>query len=347
MNKRFFAILLAALMVLPFSVMANAAAPAEPVLAKTDVIGYNAHGSTGVAQPSKSEYDGLSPEKSKPSWGIDYDGILKVVQMGGTIVSTGKAFIGTGLAFDNLGPVVITAVDPKTNTDYRDYKLYADEEAKTGNGTQKGSFINKADITISGDLIFDKIYVLTRTDGQGEFHVVNGANLVIRDTVQFMDMNPDDAVKTPVLNLEKNGVAFLHAVGFSDYIGTGTIVLDKKLIDEGKITTDAFANFKGTVIDETGAAIYSGKDNASADTTAADTTAESKAPETTKAPSTTKATSTTKTPETTKAPDTTSADNTNTDEAPISPIVLIVSGVSVAAVIAVIVVVVIKKKKAE
>ena len=138
-------------MLIPMSVLASAAAPAEPTLQKTDVVGYISHGSTGVAQPSKSEYDGLTPETSKPSWGIDYGGILSVVQMGGTIVSTGKAFIGTGLTFDNLGPVVMTAVDPKTNTDYRndDYT-----------GTQKGSFINKADITITGDLIFDKIYFL-------------------------------------------------------------------------------------------------------------------------------------------------------------------------------------------
>ena len=91
--KKLLSILLVALMVLPFSVLANAAAPTEPTLTKTDVVGYYSHGSTGVAQPSKSEYDGLTPETSKPSWGIDYGGIMEVVQMGGTIVSTGKAFI--------------------------------------------------------------------------------------------------------------------------------------------------------------------------------------------------------------------------------------------------------------
>ena len=238
---------------------------------------------------------------------------MEVVQMGGTIVSTGKAFIGSSFNFDNLGAVVMTAIDPKTGTDYRDYKIYSDEDAKTGNGTQRGSFINKADIVISGDLIFDNIYILTRTDGQGEFHVANAANLVIRESVQFFDMNPDDAVKAPVLNLEKNGVAFLHAVGFSDYQGSGTIVLDKKLVDEAKITLDAFANFKGLVMDETGAVIYNGRSTA-AGTTATDT------------------------------PDS-SADTPANDEA-VNPIIFVIAGIAVAAVVAVVVVVVIKKKKA-
>lgn len=340
--KKLLSIILVALMLIPMGVFASAAAPEEPVLEKTDVVGYIAHGKTGVAE-SKSEYDGLSPEKSKPSWGIDYGGVLGVVQMGGTIVSTGKAFVGSSLNFDNLGTVVLTAVDPKTNVDYRndDYT-----------GTQKGSFINTAEITISGNLIFDNIYVLTRADKQGDFHVVNGGNLVIKDTVQFVDMKPEDSLKTPVLNLEKTGVAFLHAVGFSDYKGTGTIVLDKKLLDDGKITLAAFANFTGKVLDETGAVLYDGK--ATADTTAPAETenAESKAPETTKAPAESKAPVTTKAPETTKAPAESNAPETTSnaqadEDASVSPIVWVVAGVAAVAVVAVVIVIVAKKKKAD
>ncbi len=352
--KKLLCVILTVLVLLPLSVFASAAAPEEPVLENTNTVGYIAHGSTGVAKPSKSEYDGFSPEKSKPSWGIDYGGIMEVVQMGGTIVSTGKAFVGSSFSFDNLGTVVMTGVDPKTGVDYRDYKIYADEAAKTGNGSQRGSFINTAEITIIGNLIFDKIYILTRLDKQGDFHVVNGGKLVLTDSVQFFDMKDTDGVKAPVLNLEKNGVAFLHAVGFSDYQGSGTIVLDKKLIDDGKITLEAFESFKGKVLDETGAVLFDGK--ASADTATAPDTG--KAPETTEKSEVTrpilttnevkgtqKAPDTAKSPETTNSPETTGA-NADTDEGGINPIVWIVVGVCAAAAIVVVAVVVTKKKKA-
>lgn len=346
MKKRIVSFILCALMIVPFSVFSHAAVPAEPTVTK-DVVGYISHGSTGVAQPSKTEYDGLTPETSKPSWGMDYGGILGVVQMGGTIVSTGKAFINkTGAAFDNLGPVLMTAVDPKTGIDYRVKDAEGNWDIA---GTQKGSFINPGDITIKGDLIFSDIYILTRADGQGMFFVTNNANLVIKETVDFCDLNPDDSVVAPVLKLEKNGTAFLHAVGFSSYEGTGKIYLDKKLIDEGKITVDAFANFNGIVYDETGAVIYDGKNVQKPEDTqdpGADTGTQT--PETNKAPATSdKNTSKDTTKETAAAESTSKVTDTQANAADAEagfPIWIIFVGIGVVAAVVVVVIIVTKKK---
>ena len=361
MKKKFLSLILAALMVMPFAVFANAAetitVPAEPTLTNTTAVGYYAHPASIVyddgSKPTDSN-NGKSWDKAKSTWGGFGDvGALSLVPSGGTIVSVARAYIGTAYTFQKAtSPILITAV--VGSEDYRSNEIY--NEDKSGNGSQRGTFIgdkNKT-ITFAGDYIFDDIDILVR-GASFTMSVADGANLVIADGVEFCNMaeaNIDNYATNsvnPTLNVDKGGYAFLHQVGFSAYTGEGTIIIDKALVDGGKITADAFASFKGIVADETGAVIVNNV-VVEEETTAPETTEKvedttDKADETTKkAEETTK-----KADETTKKADsTTAADTTKTDEADNNnTIVWIIVAVAAVAVVAVVIVVVVKKKKAE
>ena len=358
MKRKLISLALAALMAVPFAVFANAAdnAPAEPVLTSNTVV-YNANSASIVyddgTKPSDKN-DGLSWDKAKTGWGaFDGKGTMSVVKDGGTIVSIGRAYVGIDYTFPKAtSPILITAVIG--DKDYRSNEIY--NEDKTKNGSQRGTFIgdkNKT-ITFAGDYIFDDIDILVR-GASFTMSVADGANLVIADGVEFCNMaeaNIDNYATNsvnPTLNVDKGGYAFLHQVGFSAYTGEGTIIIDKALVDGGKITADAFASFKGIVADETGAVIVNNV-VVEEETTAPETTEKvedttDKADETTKkAEETTK-----KADETTKKADsTTAADTTKTDEADNNnTIVWIIVAVAAVAVVAVVIVVVVKKKKAE
>ena len=360
MKKKFLSLILAALMVMPFAVFANAAetitVPAEPTLTNTTAVGYYAHPASIVyddgSKPTDSN-DGKSWDKAKSTWGGFGDvGVLSLVPSGGTIVSVARAYIGTAYTFQKAtSPILITAVIG--DKDYRSNEIY--NEDKTKNGSQRGTFIGSNNIiTFAGDYIFDDIDILVR-GASFTMSVADGANLVIADGVEFCNMaeaNIDNYATNsvnPTLNVDKGGYAYLHQVGFSAYTGEGTIIIDKALVDGGKITADAFASFKGIVADETGAVIVNNV-VVEEETTAPETTEKvedttDKADETTKkAEETTK-----KADETTKKADsTTAADTTKTDEADNNnTIVWIIVAVAAVAVVAVVIVVVVKKKKAE
>ena len=346
MKKKFLSLILAALMVMPFAVFANAAetitVPAEPTLTNTTAVGYYAHPASIVyddgSKPTDSN-DGKSWDKAKSTWsGFGDVGVLSLVPSGGTIVSVARAYIGTAYTFQKAtSPILITAV--VGSEDYRSNEIY--NEDKSGNGSQRGTFIGSNNIiTFAGDYIFDDIDILVR-GASFTMSVADGANLVIADGVEFCNMaeaNIDNYATNsvnPTLNVDKGGYAFLHQVGFSAYTGEGTIIIDKALVDGGKITADAFASFKGIVADETGAVIVNNV-VVEEETTAPETT--EKVEDTTdKADETTK-----------KADSTTAADTTKTDEADNNnTIVWIIVAVAAVAVVAVVIVVVVKKKKAE
>ena len=385
MKKRIFAVILAALMVVPFgmlSVSADAASvPAEPTATSSNVV-YIAYGTNLTLNITPSENGGATEnDPYKTNNTTAWDPVFSdKVKDGGTIVMVGKAYFHTDYTIPaTTSPLVITSGANKyyaskyQGTD-ANAPLYDVEKAgqyctvnssKDANiAGQFGMFMfkNGIKVTIAGEVIFDDAVILHRltdqtSDNPGSLVVANGGKLVIKNNVDFVKMGG----VMDKLEVEEGGYAYLHTVGFSDYTGKGTIIIDKALIDSGKITTDAFANFTGVVADENGNVIlnnYVEEEETTApettekadDTTAPETTEKAddttkKADETTKKAdeTTKKADETTKKADSTTAADTAKADDAGNNNA----VVWIIVAVAAVAVVAVIVVVVVKKKKAE
>ncbi len=372
MKKRIFAIILAALMIVPFGMLSVSAdtvtVPAEPSVVSgtsTYYVDWNLKGTR--TDGTQGDGTGASPEN--PSQGKDWGNkqtFATLVQGGGTVSIVGKCYVNaratmpataTPLLFTSYGDIDLSTIDGKN----------AETGAAT-HGSQTGMIMvcNGQTITFMGDVIFDDTVLLDRGNATtlSTYSVGSTGKMVINSNVTIAstswNISPDETgnkpTHNPKLNVEDGGYAYLHTVGFSDYTGRGTIVIDKALIDGGKITTDAFVNFQGVVVDETGNVILNNYVEEE-ETTAPETTEKvedttDKAEETTKkADETTKKAeqTTKKADETTKKADsTTAADTTKTDDADNNnAIVWIIVAVAAAAVVVVVVVVVVKKKKAE
>lgn len=358
MKKRILSLILAALMILPLAIVSSAATvtadasaekvdvPTEPQTISTPVY-YVSYQKTSGVQSSDSNV-GTSADTLLATWG----GTLPMIPSGGTVVIPGKGYVGTTYTFPMLGgPVTITAFDPQTGSKYEG-TVEVEPEVEGGtykNGTQIGMFMIYAacTMTVEGEYIFDDITLLERNqEGTSVISVGLGGKLVIKDTVKIVKMT--DAPENIILNVEMGGCAFLHAVGFEKYTGTGTIVIDRALYESEAVTDEQFAEFYGTVIDTEGNVLRSKFVPAQpAETTAAPVVtteapvATTEAPvETTEAPAETTKAPAVDTPATTTAPAATEADG----GANIGVIIGIVAAVVV---VAAIVVVVVKKKKAE
>ena len=371
MKKRIFAIILAALMVVPFGVISASAdtitVPSEPsVVAGTGTyyVDWNKKGATSGEEGDGTGIDAENPVQTK-DWGKNGQ-FATYVQGGGTVSIVGKCYV-------NARATMPATATPLLFTSYAAIN-FADIDgvnAETGaatHGSQKGMVLvcNGQSITFEGDVIFDNTVLLDRGNANtlSTFSVGSTGKMVVNSNVTIastkwniaVDAEGNQPDHNPKLNVEEGGYAYLHTVGFSDYTGKGTIIIDKALIDSGKITTDAFANFTGVVADENGNVILNNYVEEE-ETTAPETTEKvedttDKAEETTKkADETTKKAeeTTKKADETTKKADsTTAADTTKTDDADNNnAIVWIIVAVAAAAVVVVVVVVVVKKKKAE
>ncbi len=262
--KKFLALALMVLMVVPFGIIsasADAAVPAEPTVeagAKKVYIAYNGKG------------DGSSAESTINSSGWSTNGKLHNELKGGAIgVVVGKCYFGATATFSKTDkPVLFTAVDGDKN-----YTGTIDNDADAnangipdGQGTQTGMFLvgNSFTMSIEGTVIFKDITLLDRTkhdenEAAGKavtatYKVLAGANIVLGDNVTIACSKNDVEYSklTPILDIEEGGYAYLHSVGFSKYTGKGTIVLDRALVDAGKVTKDTFAGFEGTIVAQDG-----------------------------------------------------------------------------------------------
>ena len=366
MKKKILSLALAVLMALPLSIFASAATvtadgtekmvvPTEPQTLSTPVY-YVSYQKTSGVQASDTNA-GTSADTLLATWG----GTLPMIPSGGTVVIPGKGYVGTSYTFPMLGgPVTITAFDPQTNTKYEGTVEVEPEVEGDAykNGTQIGMFMIYSDkvLTIEGEYIFDDIVLLERNqEGTSKISVALGGKLVIKDNVQIVKMTDDP--ENILLHVDMGGCAFLHAVGFEKYTGTGTIVIDRALY-ENSVTDEQFAEFYGTVIDTEGNVLrgkFVPNKEEPAETTAAPVVTTEAPAATTEAPAATTAAPV----ETTEAPAATTAapaekDNTpaTTTAAPAAtttedgaPVGVIVGIIAAIVVIAAVVVVVIKKKK--
>ena len=361
MKKKILSLAIAALLALPLAIFASAATvtadagakmevPTEPQTISTPVY-YVSYQKTSGVQSSDTNA-GTSADTLLATWG----GTLPMLPSGGTVVIPGKGYVGTAYTFPMLGgPVTITAFDPQTNTKYEGTAEVAPDVEGDAykNGTQIGMFMIYADcvMTVEGEYIFDDITLLERNQaGTSKISVGLGGKLVIKDNVQIVKMT--DAPENIILNVDMGGCAFLHAVGFEKYTGTGTIVIDKALYESDAVTDEQFAEFYGTVIDTEGNVLrgkYVPTKDEPAETTAVPVETTEAPVATTEAPAETTAAPV----ETTEAPADVAAPAVTT-AAPAAPaadgganVGVIVGIIAAVVVVAVVVVVVIKKKKAE
>ena len=259
MKKRIFAIVLAALMVVPFGMLSVSAdtvnVPAEPTVTNT---------ANKLYVGSTAKGDGTAPDKFLKTTGWSSDGALHTAfKDGGIAVIAEKAYVaGNGTFSATTSPVVFTGVD----TDGTSY-IGTVEDTVDGTlkkGTQTGMFMIAAarELKIEGAVIFENTVIIDRTNtGSSKptstFTVLNGGSIVIKDSVTITKTNyeGEKSDANPILNIEEGGYAYLHAVGFSAYTGKGTIVLDKKLVDNGTATQAMFEGFEGNIVDKNGNAI--------------------------------------------------------------------------------------------
>ncbi len=235
--------------------------PQRPrVTSKT--VGYYAHGASSGLCTSSASNSGLLPTASKNTWGnTSGDGVLGVVKGGGTIVSTGKGFIGVDYTFPATStPVLVTAEYNGVN--YRDNSI----ATASGNGTQKGTLIlgdKYVTVTVEGKYIFDNIDIFTRNkNGGAEIRVPYGGVLVIGKNANITDMSASSAhasTKRPTLNVSNGGCVFLDALGFYDYIGLGTLVISDELLQSGEANADVFAGFGGKIVNSKGEVVIEQK----------------------------------------------------------------------------------------
>lgn len=261
--KRILALLLVALMAVPFGLLSAAAdtIPAEPTVdanAKKVYIAYNGKG------------DGSSADSTINSSGWSTGGKLHTALNEGAIaIAVGKVYFGATATFSKTSaPVLFTAKDGTTDyTGTIDSNTDANSNGiPDGQGTQTGMFLvgNSFTMSIGGEVIFRDITLLDRTKSDeneaagkpitATYKVLSDAKLVIGENVTIASSKNDVEYSkaTPILCVEEGGYAYLHSVGFSKYTGKGTIVLDRALVQSGAVTKATFEGFEGAIVAQDG-----------------------------------------------------------------------------------------------
>ena len=377
--SRIVSILLAVLLTFPIGLLClqvsaaeTISIPAEPKLTNTTTKHYIGNGGKGtVASNSPANYlptSGWDPV-NYPQASNSYP-MSEAMANGGTFVVVAKGYVGASPAViaATSSPVLFTAADVGT-----DYTGTIDSESDSNNdgiydgqGTQTGMFMIKSQgtVTFMGDVIFDKITIIDRTNGAKAaagtpqtttIDVGATGKLVIgKDTVITGSHNDkENSLYNPILSVQEGGYAYLHAVGFSQYTGKGTIVLDKDLVDGAKIKAEDFASFDGVVAYASGEILV---DNRGKDTTPENPGADTQAPDTekqtdkvtdaaTKKPATTDKVTDKQTQAETGTTAVSSQPQTQAQKEDGNVVIWIIVGVAAVAAAAVIVIVVVKKKK--
>ena len=122
--------------------------------------------------------DGKTPGTAKKLFGtVNGAGCISEVKYGGTIVVSGKAYMGGDYTLkDHEGPVTITSV-----YDGVDYK----NPSPATNPACAFKMANNKTFTVTNDLTFDNVIIFSEY-GTETIKVTSGATLTITDTVEFM-----------------------------------------------------------------------------------------------------------------------------------------------------------------
>ena len=234
------------------------AAPAEPELSSSTIC-YIAHSTTSGLCTSSDSNDGQSDTKSKYNWGkLSGKGTMSVLKDGGTAIITGRGMLGVNYTYElTTTPVLITAV--YGGVDYRSHEIVNNNAS----GSQKGTMIlgdSAVTVSFAGNYILDDVDIFTRNKtGGATLSVLSGAKVVFGDGVNITNMQASTnhtGNLSPTLNVESGGYAYLYTAGFNNYTGAGTIVLDRALVEGGKVTESDFDGFIGRIIYADGSDVY-------------------------------------------------------------------------------------------
>ena len=227
----------------------------------SDAVGYIAYGTTSGLCTSSDENDGLSDTTSKYNWGLNSGvGVMSLMNNGGTVVVTGRGMFGTSYTFTKAeSPVLITA--KYGDVDYRSHEIV--NSKKTGNGSQKGTFIlgdSAVTVTFNGDYIIDDIDLFTRNKtGGATIKVQTNSRVVFGEGANITNMSASKnhtATESPTLEIDHGAYVYLYALGFDHYVGSGTIVISDDLVASGKVNAEMFKNFYGNVVDMRGKVLF-------------------------------------------------------------------------------------------
>ncbi len=289
--KKIISILLVALMVVPFGMLAASAAtvnvPAEPTVT-TDNKYYISFASDATRGWTVSTTGGATPENPRicntgnvsgtniNSWGDvgedqpKEEGLMyNLFKAGGTVVIVGKGHVGTDAVVPaTTTPILFTAVDGTKDYTGRDADgniFYMNSSGGNGDApSQYGMFMVAApkSITFEGDVIFDDVCILERS-GQnatvgGKIIVGSTGKMVIGEDVKYLAMHSNGNNDTQLV-VNEGGYLYLHTLQDFIYAGKGTIVVDSDL--KATATEDMFAGFEGKVVDENGADFFAPENN--------------------------------------------------------------------------------------
>ena len=288
--KKILSLALVALMALPFGMFASAATitvPAEPTATNNTVV-YTAYDyNEGKTLPAAATTnDGATTStmyktSAFSSWLALFRedaadaalGAAGKLKDGGNFVIVGKALAGLGNNWNYQGvipattaPIVITGKDPANGTSYvsmQNGEIYYTTETGANAG-QYGMFMMDSGtetqsntLVFEGDVIFKDTVILNRTSktladaGKLAPTISAKSKIVIDATVKFASMTGNQKY---TLNVADGAYAYLHALGFGKYTGTGVIVIGDEI--KNAVTEDMFADFEGKIVDKNGVELF-------------------------------------------------------------------------------------------
>lgn len=159
-----------------------------------------------------------------------------VMPKGGTAVVCGKAFSAESCELCFAAPVRFTAIAPD-GTDYREYMPEHGALMWTGGCT----------LTLSSDVLFEHINIYSRSVKANILRISNGATVVF-DDVSFRVQN--SAHQKTALHIDKGATAVMlgdKPGHLSSVKGEGRLVIDRCLVEYGRITRVMTENFAGEI----------------------------------------------------------------------------------------------------
>lgn len=263
--KKIIVCALAALMVIPFALLASSdvAVPAEPTLT-SDVVVYAADNVCPAGSTSQVD-GGASAEAPLKMLGAAQKTVLyNKLANGGKLVFVGKGYFDSGNPTfpATTSPVLITGNDGTRDFISRDTEgNISYMSASGGNAGQFGMFMLSTGVTYTFecDVIFRDTVILNRLSANAATTASNIPTIVVKksavidSSVAFAKMKGNVGYN---MQVEEGAFLYLHAdaAGFEKYTGTGTIVIGDEI--KGSVTADMFDGFNGNVVDKNGKAVF-------------------------------------------------------------------------------------------
>ncbi len=176
---------------------------------------------------------GTDKDHAKSSIGA----LSKIVNEGGRIYIVQKAYASASVTARFDGTAVISAV-LADGTDYRELD------------SQWGALMwaHDSSMTFEEDIIFDRVNIYSRTNSVQTLRITKGATALFSDVECKVS---DSRFPTNQLYIDAQSTCIFmgdNVGSFSAILGEGLLVVDEKLIENGKLTRESLDSFSGTVI---------------------------------------------------------------------------------------------------